>query len=827
MIYPENFEEKTGFNIIKQKIRSRCLSETGKIKIDNLKFLTRYDLIKRYSEQVAEMKDICEDHEDFPIDNYFDVQEFIEKIKVDGAYLTVDEVFKLYKSLITIKNIVRFFSGKEENLFPRLMELAKNVKVFPYIYESIERILNKQGKVKDNASPELQRIKRTINEKNSTVSKQLNRILKSVKDLGLTDKDAGASVRDGRMVIPIQAANKRKLSGIIHDESATGKTVFIEPAEVVELNNEIKELELAERREVIKILIEFTTSIRPYFDDIEKSSEFLGIIDAIRAKALFSITINANKVKCQSTPEMSWLKARHPLLYLSFIENKKEVVPLNIDLNNENRILLISGPNAGGKSVCLKTVGILQYMFQCGLLIPADENSKFGIFDDIFIDIGDEQSIENDLSTYSSHLLNMKHFTKNAREKSLVLIDEFGVGTEPMLGGAIAESILEYINNNKAFGVITTHYTNLKHFASSTAGIINGAMLYDNNKMQPLFQLEIGKPGSSFAFEIASKIGLTNEIIDNSKNKIGEEHVYFDKHLREIARDKRYWENKRQKIRKGEKRLEELLYTQEQELNKLKKERKEIIEKAKMEAENLLRNSNKEIEKTIRIIKEAQAEKEKTKNARKEFESFKEKAIVKNDPEQERIEKKIKKLKQKELELKKRNPELIEKTEIKPEPEKDTSLHIGNKIKITGQEVYGEIIDIGEKSVVTAFGNMITTIDKSKVEKVSNNEYKKKAKVKTSSNFNALDIAKRKMNFQSGLDIRGKRADEAIQLVTEFIDEAILVEAHEVKILHGKGNGILRQIIRDYLRTVDIVESANDAHIELGGAGITIVKLAL
>jgi DNA mismatch repair protein MutS2 len=823
LIYPDNFESKIGFSQIREKLKNACLSSLGKNKVDKIGMLSRYDLIKLYIDQVAELKYLLENTDDFPVDHYYDLLPSLKKIDVEGAYLTVDEVFQLYKSLSTIKNIIRYIESKEKDLYPRLHKLIEDVKVYPYITESIERIITKQGKIKDNASPELKRIKSDILVKSSSVSKLINSILKKQKDAGFVDKDVSASIRDGRLVIPIDVSSKRKIQGIIHDESSTGKTVYIEPTEIVELNNVIKELELAEKREIVRILIEFTSSIRSYIIDLEKSYDFLGTIDLIRAKAKFAIQINGLKPNLQSKSVLNWKNAKHPLLLLAFKEQNKKVVPLNISLEEDKRILIISGPNAGGKSVCLKTVGLIQYMMQCGLLVPTEQDSIFGIFQHIFIDIGDEQSLENDLSTYSSHLINMRNFIKQANNKSLVLIDEFGVGTEPALGGAIAESILEELNNKEVSGVITTHYTNLKHYASQTKGIINGAMLYDNNKMEPLFQLEIGKPGSSFAFEIASKIGLSHEIIEQAKGKIGEDHVSFDKHLREIARDKRYWENKRQKIRKSEKRLEEIVENQAAELDKLRKERKEIISKAKEDAENILSQTNKKIENTIRIIKETQAEKEKVKTARGSLEEFKQDISKKSDKEQEKIENKFKKLKDQETRIKAKNAPIKKETVVKVEDNKE--FRVGCKVKIIDQEVFGEVIDMNEKSLVVAFGNMVTTIDREKLKLVSNNEFKKNVKVKTSPNLNTWDIAKRKINFSSGLDIRGKRADEAIQLVTEFIDEAIMVEVYELKILHGKGNGILRHSIREYLKTVDLVESCGDAHIDMGGAGITIVKL--
>ncbi|MCK4663486.1 MAG: Smr/MutS family protein [Bacteroidales bacterium] len=823
MVYPQNFEYKIGFDKIRNLLKELCLSALGRERVDNISFLTNYSLIHQFINQVEEFKNVCQHEDNFPLNYYLDCRPFLEKAKIEGTYIEAEELVSLQKSLLTVKAVLNFFKNDNDLKYNHLLKLTEKIKLYPYIYDEIEKIINKHGKIKDKASTELAHIRKKISSKQANVSKQISKILNSAKEQGWVDADVSLSIRNGRMVIPVLSANKRKINGFVHDESSTGKTSFIEPSEIVETNNEIKELEYAEKREIIKILINFTNNIRPYIDELIYYYQFLGIIDFIRAKTLLAIKLKSIKPAFVNERIIDWHNAKHPLLFLSHIKENKRIVPLTIFLDHEQRIILISGPNAGGKSVCLKTVGLLQYMLQCGLLVPMSEQSKMGIFENIFIDIGDEQSIENDLSTYSSHLLNMKYFIRKTDENTLLLIDEFGTGTEPMLGGAIAESLLNKLNDKNTFGVITTHYTNLKHFASQKEGIVNGAMLYDSNKLEPIFQLEIGKPGSSFAFEIARKIGLPEDILDSAKEKIGEEHIHFDKHLKNIVRDKRYWENKRKKIRISEKKLLEIIEKQSKELNEAQSKKKNIVEQANIEAKELLSSVNKKIENTIRKIKESDAEKEKTKSIRKEFEEFKTNIEKKQDSHNKIITDKIHKLKKIENQLKKKNPELVKEKPIKNKNEPDYIIRIGDKVKIIDQQAAGEVIDMNEKNIVIGIGNIITTISKDKLEKISNNEFRR-ITGKRSSSITAWDPHKRKLNFKPGIDIRGKRADEALRIVAEYIDEAIVVEAKEVKILHGKGDGILRQIIRDYLKTINLIKSCNDEHIDAGGAGITVVN---
>ncbi len=817
MIYPNSFEYKIGFDQIRELIKEQCLFAPGRQKADEMKFITRFDVLKQELEETAEFREISLMEEGFPTDHYKDMTAGLKKARVAGTYLETEEVFDLKRSLDTIKSIIRFFKNTPQEKYPRLKKRAGNVLFFSYVEDRIDAILTKQGKIKDNASPELRRIRDDITQKQASAGKRLQSLLKKAIDEGYIEKDTAISIRNGRQVIPVPASNKRRISGIVHDESATGRTAYVEPSEVVELNNEIKELEIAEFREIIKILTAFTDSIRPYIDDLLASYDFLAVIDFIRAKALLALRINAGMPALIDQTGFRWKHAVHPLLYLHHKKENKEVVPLDIYLEGKDRILLISGPNAGGKSVCLKTVGLIQYMLQCGMLIPVVESSEAGIFDHILIDIGDEQSIENDLSTYSSHLQNMKFFLRNASGKSLVLIDEFGTGTEPQIGGAIAEAILEALNKVGTYGVITTHYSNLKHLASGTEGIANGAMMFDTGKMQPLFKLEIGKPGSSFAIDIARKIGLPEDILKAASEKAGEDHINFDRHLREILRDKRYWEEKRNRIRVSEKRLTEVLENYETEISQAKKMRKEILENARREAESLLQNTNKEIEKTIRVIRESQADKENTREARKSLESFKNSLPAESEADDARIEQKLHEIQRHTRKLK------PAASEEKQKPVEDPNLAPGDRIRIPSLQIEGEVLEINGDNVLVTYGeSMITSLKRKNIEKIH-------ASIKEKTKGHAVQydwsISQRRLNFKSEIDIRGKRGEEALDIVRSFVDDATVVGVSDLRILHGKGNGILKNLIRDYLSGLDVVKSCKDEHVELGGSGITVVKL--
>ncbi len=793
-----------------------------------MQYYTDFGHVKTLLNQTAEFTQIFSDEDQFPIGHFIDVREPLTRIRLEGRFMEEKELFELKRSLSSIIDITNFFSKKENDEYPYLKEKVKEVMVFPFLIKQIDSILNKHGKMKDNASPELFRIKKEIRSKQSSISGRLNTILKQIKQSGFTDSDVSVAIRDGRAVIPVNSTYKRKINGIIHDESATGKTTFIEPAEVVEINNEVRELEYAERREIVKILIDMANFIRPYIHDLKESFHFLGEIDFIRAKAKFALSVNACLPKITDKTDFKWENAIHPLLFLQHSASGKEVVPLDIHLTAPGkRILLISGPNAGGKSVCLQTVGLLQHMLQSGLLVPVDEKSEMGFFNNIFIDMGDEQSIENDLSTYSSHLMNMKYFTKNSNSKTLLLIDEFGTGTEPMLGGSIAEAVLSQLNKQGVYGVITTHYTNLKHFAAQSEGIENGAMLFDTHRIQPMFKLQIGQPGSSFAFEIAHKIGLPENILNEAKEKIGQDHIDFDKHLREIVRDKRYWEKKRNNIRVNDNKLADVLSRYQQALQDVKKERREILEKAKMEADKLLSETNRTIESTIKSIRESQAEKGKTKTARLELERFKKEKVKAESEEHSKIDKKIEKLK--EREKRKANKQPAKTLEKKDKSSKDDGIiRKGDFVKLANQRVPGEVISVSGKEAVVGFGNMVTTIKLTRLEKLSSNTYKKSAKENSQSsavNSVAERIRNTKLNFKPDVDIRGMRANEAIEKAIQHLDEAVITETSTVKILHGKGDGILRHMIREYLGTMPFVKSFRDEHVQYGGSGITIVEL--
>lgn len=819
MIYPENFELKIGFDKIRQLITAKCLSPLGEEKVRQTSFSSDYKIITEQISLTEEFVRIIQEEDDFPTNYFLDARNSLRNIRVEGTWMDESALFDLRRSLQTIRDIVVFLKKEEEENtpYPRLHAMAGNVVVFPQLLSKIDNILDKFGRMKDNASAELSRIRKDIARISGGISKSLNAILRAAQSEGLVEKDIAPTMRDGRLVIPVAPAFKRKIKGIVHDESASGKTVFIEPAEVVEANNRIRELESEERREIVKILISFADILRPLAPDIMQSYEFLGAIDFIRAKASFAIDIEAIKPVVENNQTICWDRAKHPLLLLSHRKQNKQIVPLDIQLDNENRLLIISGPNAGGKSVCLKTVGLLQYMLQCGLLIPLAESSKVGIFEHIFIDIGDEQSIENDLSTYSSHLTNMKFFVRNCNEKTILLIDEFGGGTEPQIGGAIAESLLKRFNEKKAFGVITTHYQNLKHFANENKGVVNGAMLYDRHLMQPLFTLSIGNPGSSFAIEIARKIGLPEDVIADASEIVGSDYINMDKYLQDIVRDKRYWETKRQSVRQKEKRLEEITETYETDLLSVEKQRKEIIRQAKADAENILSEANAKIENTIRIIRESQAEKEKTKEARQILTDFKADLDKTDNETDERIARKIQKLKDKEKNKKQKNKPVQEP--------KQKALSVGDNVRMKGQSTTGQIIDIQKSSATVAFGMIKSTVKLDSLEYISKNQVKKDTKTNMVNAASTDEMREKKLNFRQDIDVRGMRGDEALQAVMYFIDDAILVGMSRVRILHGTGTGILRQLIRDYLRTVSGVANYQDEHVQFGGSGITVVDL--
>jgi DNA mismatch repair protein MutS2 len=824
MIYPENFEIKIGFDRIRSLISEKCLSPMGLEKLDNIKFIVDYDTLSDSLSATYEFQQILQFEDFFPSEHYYKISDCLNKIKVEGTFPEVQEVFDLKRSLETVKTILNFFRNKDAAKYPVLRKMCSSVKTYPYVLDTIDRIIDKQGVIKDNASSRLKEIRAELTGKSIQVSKRLNAILKQAQTDGIVDSDTLVSIRNGRGVIPVSAYDKRKVRGLIHDQSASGKTVFIEPEEIVEINNDIIELEYEEKREIVRILTTLADNIRPYIDDLLESNLFLGEIDFLRAKALLGNQLHCIKPGLTAKPLLIWRRAFHPLLTLTFEKLAgRKVIPLDIELNDRDRILLISGPNAGGKSVCLKTVGLLQYMLQCGLTIPVAEGSEMGIFKDILIDIGDEQSIDNDLSTYSSHLINMKYFIKNGNENTLILIDEFGTGTEPMLGGSIAEAILGEFNREKVYGVITTHYTNLKHFASLTNGIVNGAMAFDNHLMQPLFQLTIGKPGSSFAFEIARKIGLPEEILNEASGKAGIKNINYDRHLKDIARDKRYWETKRQSIRQQEKRLEELMTEYEKELSGAKTLRKEIITKAKDEAQQLLKESNRMIENTIRQIKESQADKEKTRDVRQQLEEFKSSVVEEAIPLETKAEEKLEVLSSKAKKIKLEHEASEEKSvtaSLSDQPFKP-----GDSVRMIDTMAAGEIISIKGKKVQVETGSMRFFVPVDKIERITRSELRRSLRDNQVYRENDPGLVLRNISFKPEIDIRGVRGEEAINQVRELIDNALIVQHRNLRILHGKGNGILRQLVRQYLNTVDVVKSFRDEHVEFGGSGITVVEM--
>lgn len=818
----------------------------GREMVTSMEMLTDYEPIMQKLQEVNEMLALISssDNDLLPSDEFNDPREMFNRIRIIGLHLEEDELADLHTILSLIRQTVSFFNrnqvdsvGEDNYPYPTLRLLTDDIQTFPLLIQTIDKVVDKYGRIKDSASPELAQTRRDIRDKESQITRRLNQILKQAQTDGIVEADASVSIRDGRAVIPVAAANKRRLQGIVMDESASGRTSYIEPAEIVSMNNDLRELQYAERREIIRILTSLTDNIRPYSEDILDGVDMLAKIDFIRGKAIYARDIDAVMPEVDKKAGTYIYGGRHPLLHVQLKAQGKSVVPLDIELKWPNaRIAIISGPNAGGKSVCLQTVGILHYMLQCGLLVPVKEGSKMGIFKDILIDMGDEQSIENDLSTYSSHLTNMKMFVKVCSKSSLILIDEFGTGTEPAIGGAIAESVLDELNKMRAWGVITTHYTNLKHFAAQTDGLVNAAMLFDTHKIEPLFKLRMGQPGSSFAFEIARKIGLPESILESAKEKIGQEHLDFDKHLREIIRDKNYYEQRREQIRQREKRVEELEAQYDQGLQNIKKERREILDKAKAEAQQLLSETNRRIENTIREIKESQAEKQKTKEAREALNAF-EQTVEESDADKEReasINRKIEKIKRQQEQREKRRAQQGNTPEVSAEKKTpELAIEVGAMVQIDGKaDRIGEILKINKNEALVAMGGMQSNIKLSRLKAISKSAAKKSAGsasanmalARTYSNVMEA-VREKKLNFKPDIDVRGMRTDEAIEQVAGFIDEAIICEQSQVRILHGKGNGILRQQLRIFLRSIDGVQHIADEDIRLGGAGITVVTL--
>ena len=814
MIYPSNFEEKIGFLQLRQYLKDRCISPLGVKKCDAMSFLSNYDKVNSRLLQTHEMLTILNGEIEIPIDNIHDMTQTLSLIRAEGSYMSADNLYKLKTSLDTIRKVHSFFSLKDENdayLYPNLSELFRSMSVFPTVVASIESILNKFGEIKDTASPTLADIRRSLMSVSNSISSVMRRVVDRAVSDGIIDRDSSLSMRDGRLVIPVAAMMKRKINGIVHDESATGKTVYIEPAEVVEANNRLRELQNEEKREIIKILVAVASEIRPLIDDMLASYSLLGVYDFIRAKAILARDLGGEMPVLSKKTELEWYHAVHPILLHSFKQQNRKVVPLDIKLDKVNRLLIISGPNAGGKSVCLKTVGIVQYMMQCGMLPPVYSNSHMGLFDKIFIDIGDEQSIENDLSTYSSHLKNMKFFMNNCGKRTLILVDEMGSGTEPQIGGALAQAIISELNKSEVMGIVTTHYQNLKTFADSTDGLINGAMLYDRQNMQPLFQLSVGNAGSSFAIEIARKIGIPSNVIANAESIVGSDYINMDKFLLDIARDKRYWSNKRLSIKEKEHKLDELLSKYDTKLTELKSQRTEILSQAKREASEILSTTNAQVERTIHEIRKSQAEKEKTKQVRKELEDYKkqvqEQAEVVPELFKEQTKKKDK--------IKVATP---------PQPKKD-ALSSGDYVRMSDGGVVGKILSIQGKKAEVVFGSLRTFVDMAKLVKATKPKETISTQVSSVSKSTSDSSRKRQLAFSTEIDLRGMRVDEALQAMVYFLDDAVQFNASRLRILHGTGTGALKVAIRQLLKTNPNVSSFADEDVRFGGAGITVVNL--
>ncbi len=816
MIYPKNFEQKLGFDIIRDHIADNCISAMGESFVEKIRFSTKKDIIKTLLKQAEEFMHILSFGETFPSNNYFDLREELIRLKTPGTYIEQEKLFDLKSSLIVIRDIIIYFKKTEDEDYPELKKLCERVYIPDQILLRCEKIIDDKGEIRDNASANLQDIRNKLNAKGRQVLKETKKAFEKAKKAGWVPENTDMTIRNGRTVIPLRASDKRAIGGFIHDESASGQTVFVEPAGSFELSNQIRELENEERREIIKILIAFSDDLRPYISELISSYHFLGIIDFIRAKALFSKKINAIIPNFSADESFELKQAVHPLLWLTLKKVDKEVVPLDLSLDQNNRILLVSGPNAGGKSVCIKTSGLLQYMFQCGLPIPASPNSELRIFKNLFIDIGDEQSLENDLSTYSSHLLNMKYFLKNANEETFFMIDEFGTGTEPQLGGAIAEATLEQLNKKGAFGLITTHYSNLKLAADKHEGLLNGAMLFDSNEMQPLFKLQVGKPGSSFAFEIAKKIGFPNFVLNNAKKKSGGKHIRFDQQLQQLETDKILLQKQKQKVESADDELSRTVEKYTELLENLEKSKKQIIAEAKDEALRIIENSNKAVEKTIREIKEAQAEKGKTKDIREELENYKSK-IESGD---------YKKVKQanlpenkKEKVSKKTSPQ---KPKVKVKEDLSGEPKVGDFVKVKNTDISGILTSFSGNDAILNVNEVILKTKYSKLEKTKTPTKQSKSKRSLYSAFSS-DINKKAADFKLSLDLRGKRVDEALSELHRYIDDAMMLSIKEVSILHGKGNGVLRPIIREYLQSLDEIQLYKDAPLDMGGAGITQV----
>ena len=835
-------EQKIGFDQIRRIISDRCSTAYAVERTATETFSTNQAHIRKRLLLTDEMRLIMMFEDGFPSGGFIDCIDFLKPLERSSSAIDLLSLRKLKTMLETLRKVTSFFEGIKDGVYPNLKRMSSRILNFPEIQRRIDGILDRYGDVKDTASDELYSIRKSLREKEGTISRRMTAILKKAQEEGIVDSDAGVSVRDGKMLIPVSAANKKRLPGFIYDESATGKTAFIEPAEVVELDNQIKELKFSEQREIVRILFEFTEFLRPYIPDLLDAARYLGEIDFIMAKAQVALDFIAGMPVISEDGRMNLRKARHPLLERALRKEKKEIVPLTASLTPEKHILLISGPNAGGKSVCLKTVGLLQYMFQWGMLIPTSETSEMLVFDRIMVDIGDDQSIDNDLSTYSSFLSNMKEMLAKADNKTLILIDEFGSGTEPAAGGAIAEAILSELDKRGSYGVITTHYTNLKLYASGAeTGVMNGAMMFDVQNIAPLFKLEMGLPGNSFAFELARKMGIPETVIKDAEARAGEEFVGIERNLRKIARNRRALDEKLERIKNTDRTLENITDKYQKELKEIKQLKKTILDEAKKEAEEIIKGANKQVESTIKTIKESQAEKETTQGARKELQDFM--SILAARKEQEKkekedyIEKKIRQLdarkeRQKQRKAKraddKETQEMLEKQAEKERIEafRSAPVKVGEKVRVKENGMVGEVTKVSAKAVVVIIGNISSKMPLDKVERITSNEFK--TAVKENSKPVSLikydsSISERKLNFSTEIDLRGERLNDAIEKVTRYIDDAVMLGISSVRIIHGKGTGVLRDEIQKLVRTMPGVASARDEHIQFGGTGVTIV----
>lgn len=818
MIYPKNFENKIGFDAVRRMVAEKCTSSLGKGFVERMDFSNDCSSVKTLLGETEEFRQIIACGEEFPAGGIRDITARLAAIRPEGTYLTAAELADLSVSLGTMASIEMFFRKHRENeghsAYPLLDIIASGLNSFPSLAKSIGDIIDRWGGIKDSASPELGEIRRALAKMGGAINAAMRRVINNAVRDGLLEPDTAASVRDGRLVIPVQPMNKRRIPGIVHDESASGRTVYIEPAEVVEANNRLRELQLEEHREEIRILVAFASTLRPHLEELAASFDILGRFDFIRAKALWAIEIGATMPHISAKPELEWYHACHPVLRRSLMERNREIVPLDITLSEEKRILVVSGPNAGGKSVALKTVAIVQYLMQCGLLPPLYDNSHMGIFENIFIDIGDDQSIEDDLSTYSSHLCNMKFFLNHGNSKTLFLVDEFGAGTEPQIGGAIAQALLAEFNSKKMWGVVTTHFQNLKQFAGDTPGLVNGSMLYERREMRPLFALSIGQPGSSFAIEIARSTGLPPSIIEAAAEIVGSDYLNLDKYLLDIARDRRYWENKRQQIRQKEKKIDDALDRYEADAENLRSKRREIIAQAQEEARKILEGSNAAIERTIHDIRLAQAEREQTLEARRRLAEQKKRLSENPVAEHPDIDKAVKRRK---------GTDKIKKEAAKVESKKE--LRVGDNVLLDGAGTPGTIEEIRGKDAVVIFGQLKTTVKLDRLVPTLRKPTSGLKKPTLTSSAVSDESRQRQLRFSQEIDVRGMRVDEAVQAVTYFIDDAVQFNASRVRILHGTGTGALRQYIRQYLSTVPAVRSYADEDVRLGGAGITVVEL--